>query len=52
MIAYDYDFNTILAYPLKSKSLADHLEAVKLIHAFLSSKMIHPKLYILDDEIS
>ena len=52
MIAYDYDCNAILAYPLKSKTAAAHLEAVKLLHAFLNSKGMHPKLHVLDNECS
>ena len=52
MIACDYDCNAILAYPLKSKNLSDHLEAVKTIQQFINSKGSHLKLHMLDNECS
>ena len=52
LVAYDYDCNAILAYPLKSKTAAAHLEAVKLLHTSLNNKGVHPKLHMMDNECS
>ena len=52
LVACDYDCNAILAYPLKSKTAAAHLEAVKLLHTYLNNKGMNPKLYMIDNECS
>ena len=52
MIAYDYNCNAILAYPLNQKNEDARLEAIKHLHAHLNSKSTHPKLHVLDNECS
>ena len=52
MVVYDHDSNATLTVPLKSKSAADHLQAITKIHSFLNSKGIFPKLHIMDNECS
>ena len=52
LIAYDWDSNAILAYPLKSKSATKHLCTIKTLQQFLNKKGIHPKLHIIDNEYS
>ena len=52
MVVYDYDSNAILTVPLKSKSAANHLQAITRIHSFLNSKGIFLKIHIIDNECS
>ena len=49
MITYDCTWKVVLAYPLKLKTAADHLEAVELLHMFVNSKGMHPKLHMIDN---
>jgi hypothetical protein len=50
MFLYDYDSNTILAEPLKSKSEGEMILAYTTLHEYLSDRSLKPRLYKLDNE--
>lgn len=52
MVVYDHDANAILTEPLKSKSGAEHLTALKKACAFLNRKGTHQKIHMMDNECS
>ena len=52
MVVYDYDSNTILVEPLKSKSATNHLTAIIKMYKFLQSRGIQPKICIIDNKCS
>ena len=52
MVTYDHESDTILNVPLKSKSDADHLQAITKMYSFLNSKGIFPKLHTIGNECS
>lgn len=52
MIVYDYDSNSILAEPMKSRTGPEMLRAYKTIHALLTSRGLKPRLQKLDNEAS
>ena len=45
----DHDSNAILPEALKSKSVNNHLHAIKTTHAFLFSKGITPCVHVMDN---
>ena len=50
MIVYDYDSNSILAEPLKSRNELELLRAYTKIHHDLTTRGLKPVLQILDNE--
>ena len=50
MIIYNYNFNTILATPLKPKNTTEYLHTIQDMHEFLNQWGIHSKIYIMDNE--
>jgi hypothetical protein len=52
MILYDYDSNAIWAQPFKTRSAENLLAAYQLLHAWLCSAGLKPKLQRLDNECS
>ena len=52
MVVYDYDSNSILAEPMKSRSGTEMRRACQTIFEYLSKRGFRPKLQRLDDEVS
>ena len=51
LITYVYDVNTILAWPIKSRSRESLLDAYKSTYNFLSSRNLKPALHFMDNEV-
>ena len=52
MVVYDYDSNSILAEPMKSRSGTEMRRAHQTIFEYLSKRGFRPKLQRLDNEVS
>ena len=52
MIAYDYDSNNILEYPIKSKTSLHIKDAYQKMRKFLCSRGLTPRTHVLDNECS
>ena len=52
MVVYDYDSNSILAEPMKSRSGTEMRRAYQTIFEYLSKRGFRPKLQRLDNEVS
>ena len=50
MIFYDYDSNSILGEPMKSRIAEELVRAFKLLHTELKEKGLTPKIHRLDNE--
>ena len=52
MVVYGHDSNDDLSKPLKSKSVVEHLQAIKEMHMHSNEKCTCPEIYVMDNEYS
>jgi hypothetical protein len=52
MILYDYDSNTILAQPIKDRTVPELLKAFQIMEQVLVARGLQPKLMTVDNEAS
>ena len=48
MVLHDYDSNTILAAPLKTKSPLHQLWATQALHGYLKEWGLNPSMHVMD----
>ena len=52
LVVYNYDFNAILAEPLRDKSSAEISWAHQVIYTYLTNRGLKPSLEVLDNKCS